>query len=119
MNELQAKKIIESFKLHVTPCADNIFKVINTNEIVNLDQLKYALGNCTLLASINGDYKTMSNGLDELYTNVYYILTTSSNMDSEIICKYEDISNKEHEDSTLFFNRPRKEAVGSIDTLFI
>ncbi|MBR1599615.1 MAG: hypothetical protein IJ661_11985 [Lachnospiraceae bacterium] len=70
--------ILNKYGLQVESIESQIYKVINTDKVINIDKLKVELGSCILIIS-NRKGWDIEDGVSYKMANVYYILINFNN----------------------------------------
>ncbi len=107
--------IQNQFHLEIEEIEPTVYKVINTNQEVNIDKLQWALEECILITSTKRGRERLKNGVSTIISNVYYIIIAH---DIDVALKYEKKSLKNHTDTTLIEYKYSENNTETIDTLY-
>ena len=85
--------IIKRFGLQVEHLEASVYRVINTEKEINIDELQWELGECILITSIIIRYEKLNGDVSTQIANVYYICLDTDNRVLSYI--YEDKAKNE------------------------
>jgi len=111
----EAASIFNKFNIQTEEVEPTVYKVINNTQEFNIDTLELELKECVLLTSQQTRYKKNSEGNNEEYGQIYYILLDYDNY--ELRWRYEDIS-KETKNTLVSSFKYNPNYTESIDTIY-
>lgn len=107
--------IRNQFHLEIEKIEPNVYRVINTDQEVNIDRLQWSLEECILITSDQIRTEKLDNGVHTSIMNVYAIITKYN---KELAWKYDEEFAKKYGVTLIsdYIYKPTKEI--RIDTLY-
>ena len=93
MGTVNTDKVFEEYGLHVEQVEPSVYKVLNTDKEISVDELQKDLEYCVLLTSERKGKKRLSTGGCYTLAHIYYIILDVNNI--ELGYKYDAIAGKE------------------------
>ena len=93
MENINVDKVFQDYGLEVQQVEPYVYKVLNTEKEISVDELQKDLECCVLLTSERKGKKRLSTGGCYTLAYIYYIVTDVHNI--ELGYKYDDIASKE------------------------
>ena len=111
----ERENILTKFELQFEEVEPNVYKILNTNKVINITELQHKLRLCELMISPDEELRRMEDGYSNTFAKLYYAIIGTD--ERSIILKYCEIADKECGENILDCYE-EKEHKPSIDTLF-
>lgn len=92
MENINVDKVFREYGLEVQQVEPYVYKVLNTEKEISVEELQNSLTSCILLTSERTGRKRLSIGGYYTLANIYYIIINKKN--KELGHKYDDIASK-------------------------
>lgn len=109
-------EILKSFGLQLKEVESNVYKVINTMDIINVDKLQWELKECILITSLEIGTEKLDSGIYTMLAHVYYIILNYTDVEKAYV--YDDLATTEFGDTLLKPYRFSSQDNFSIDTIY-
>lgn len=93
MEKVNVDKVFKEYGLEVQQVEPSVYKVLNTEKEISVDELQKDLEYCVLLTSERKGKKRLSTGGCYTLAYIYYIVTDVDNI--ELGYKYDNIASQE------------------------
>lgn len=114
-----AEEAMEIFKKHglqAEQIEPQVFKVLNTDKEVDIDEIQEELESCILIISSDTNYRRLDGGVSDVVSKVYYIVT-DKNM-SDVGKKYKQLAKNEYGSVLYEAYEYRPNYENAIDTIY-
>lgn len=113
---INAAEVFEKYGLEVEEIEPEVYRVLNTEKVISVDELQWELESCILITSDKTGYKKLNSGINSRLAYVYYVITDYDKDD--LGCKYDDIATGQFGESLYRSYQYRAGHNESIDTIY-
>lgn len=109
--------ILKKHNIQVEQVEESVFKVINSEQRVNIDNLKRDLKEFIAIISSSTEYKKDTDSdIYSMITSIYYLITDYNN--KKMLIKYFGMAKQEHKNASIESYRERPELAVDIPSLW-
>lgn len=112
----EAMEIFKKYGLQAEQIEPQVFKVLNTDKEVDIDEIQEELESCILIISSDTNYRRLDGGVSDVVSKVYYIVTDKHM--SNVGKKYKQLAKNEYGSVLYEAYEYRPNHENAIDTIY-